>query len=399
MTFAQIKADCFRRLGYATSPASDVVTRIAAFVNESHEQVLAEPGLASLLYGTATFASTVSRARYGLSNVAQIRSMTDTDHDRQLQPRDLSWYRAMNPDPDNHTGTPEAYIPLGIVAVQRVPAITGTGLWIVSSSASDTVPTVAIEAIRVGGYPHTPSNATVTGTTRVQIGGGSGLTDYIDVTQFALSAACVGDISLYDAATSGNLLGVIPRGQTTARYWGFLLSPTPSQAQTYTLDIEHELFTLSADTDEPLIPPRFHRLLAMGARVKEYERTESKRLGVAAAEYVKGLRDLIYAVTCPPDYTMVPGAGLTTRDFRPVYVGVSSVEDVSGEVPSGSVNSSNKVYTTAYAYRTTFLNVYLNGLRQTVTTNYTETSSTTFTMVVAPTTGDVITVDYIKAAN
>jgi hypothetical protein len=310
MTFAQIKADTFRRCNYATSPATDVVTRIAAFINETHEEILGKPGLSSLLYGTTTFASVASRARYGLSNVAQIRSMNDTENDQPVLPRDLSWYRATNPDPANNEGTPQWYIPLGIVSVQQVPASTGTGLWVVSSSASDTVPTVAIEAIRVGGYPHTPANATINGLTRVAIGGGSALTDYIDVTQFALSAACVGDISLYDAAAAGNLLGVIPRGQTTARYWGFILSQTPSAALTYTLDVEHELFTLSADTDEPLIPVRFHRLLAMGARMKEYEKTENTRYGVAKQQFDEAFKDMFYQVTCPPGYTMIPGGGM-----------------------------------------------------------------------------------------
>lgn len=307
VTFAQLKSDCYRRLNYQTSPATEVVTRIAAFINECHEDLLSRPGLSSLLYGTVTFASVASRARYGLSNVAQIRAITETTNDTRLTPRSLSWYRSVDPDPASNEAPPCWYIPLGIVAVQQVPAITGTGLWVVSSSASDTVPTVAIEAIRVGGYPHTPSNSTLTGTTRVQIGGGSGLTDYIDVTQFALSAACVGDISLYDAASDGNLLAVIPRGQTTARYWGFYLAMTPSDAITYTVDVEHELFTLSADTDEPLLPPRFHRLLAIGARAKEYEKTSDARYGVAVAEYERGVKDLLYAVTCPPDLIVVPG--------------------------------------------------------------------------------------------
>lgn len=307
MTFSAILADSYRRLRYQSSPASDVVTRIKAFINETHEAILSEPGLSSLLYGSLTFASVAARARYGLSNVAQIRSMTETTNDQTITPRDLAWYRAANPDPASNQGTPEWYIPLGVVAVQQVPAVTGTGLWVASSSVSDTVPTVAIDGVRVGGYPHTPADTTLTGTTRAQIGGGSGLTDYVDVTQFALSAACVGDVTLYDAAASGNVLAVIPRGQTTARYWGFLLSLTPSAAVTYTVDVEHEIMPLVNNTDEPLLPAKFHRLLAMGARAKEYENQDDRRYTVAQAEFTKGLNDLKYAVTCPPDYVMVPG--------------------------------------------------------------------------------------------
>lgn len=309
MTFAQIKADCFRRLNFTTAPASDVVTRIAAFINETHEALLSEPALSPLLYGSMTVASVASRARYGLSSVASARTFTETTNDTPLSVRSLSWYRVTNPDPASNTGDPEYVIPLGLVAVTQVPAITGTGLWVASSSASDTVPTVTVDARRVDGYPHSPSAATLTGTTRVQVGGGSGLTDYIDVTQFQLSAACVGDISLFDAAAAGNTLAIVPRGQTTSRYWGFILSPTPDSAITYTVDVEHEVLPLTADTDEPLLPPRFHRLLAMGARAKEYEKTNDDRYTTALAEYTRGLNDLKYIVTSPPGSIVVPGQG------------------------------------------------------------------------------------------
>jgi hypothetical protein len=250
-----------------------------------------------------------SRARYGLSNVAQVLAATEPANDTKLELQSLSWYRTTDPDPASNEGDPECLIPLGQVAVAQVPAATGTGLWVVSSSASDTVATVTIDAIRLGGYPHKPTAATLTGTTRVQIGGGSGLTDYIDVTQFQLSTVCVGDVSLYDAASSGNLLAVIPRGQTTSRYYGFLLYPTPSSAVDYTIDIEHDLQPLTADSDEPLLPPRFHRLLALGARRREYEKTKDPRYGVAAKEYEQGINQLVYAVTCPPGLVTIPGGG------------------------------------------------------------------------------------------
>jgi hypothetical protein len=321
VTLSTILADLYRRLRYQSTPATDVVTRLTAFVNETHEDLLAMPGLSPLLYGTMTVASVANQARYGLASVAQVRAVTETTNDSALQWRSLAWYRSTNPDPASNTGTPLYVVPLGIVAVAQVPASTGTGLWVASSSASDTVPTATIDAIRVGGYPHSPSAATLNGTTRVAVGGGSALTDYIDVTQFALSAACVGDVTLYDAASAGNVLAVIPRGQTTSRYWGFILSPTPTTAITYTADIEHEVQPLSASTDEPLLPPRFHRLLAIGARMKEYEYQEDERFQSAVALYVEGRKALLYAVTCPPEYVAVPGSRLesTGSNLGPMY--------------------------------------------------------------------------------
>jgi hypothetical protein len=319
MTFSEILLDTYRRLNYLAAPDSTIITRIKAFINETHEEILSHPNLRSLLYGTMTFDSVASRARYGISTQAQIRGMVNTANQVTLQPRSLSWYRSRNPAPALNEGIPDWYIPLGQVAVTQVPATTGTGLWVASTSGTDTAgPTVTIDAVRVGGYPHSQTAVALTGTTRVQIGT---LTDYIDVAQFQLSAVTVGDISLFDAAVAGNTLATIPRGSTTSRYWGFLLCLTPSSALTYTVDLEHELFTLTANTDEPLLPQKFHRLLAMGARMKEYEKTSDARFGVAKAQYDEGFRNLLYAVSCPPGFTVVPGGNgdQTGSNLGPFY--------------------------------------------------------------------------------
>jgi hypothetical protein len=66
------------------------------------------------------------------------------------------------------------------------------------------------------------------------------------------------------------------------------------------------------------------------------------------------------------------------------------------EVPAGAMNGSNTVYTTSAAYIAGQLSVYLNGLRQRAAGNdYSETTSTTFTMVQPPHAGDVLTVDFV----
>lgn len=64
------------------------------------------------------------------------------------------------------------------------------------------------------------------------------------------------------------------------------------------------------------------------------------------------------------------------------------------ETPTGTVNGTNKVFTVSRPYIGGTLRVYVNGLRQALTTHFTETSSTTFTLDDAPLTGDVIRVEY-----
>ena len=68
---------------------------------------------------------------------------------------------------------------------------------------------------------------------------------------------------------------------------------------------------------------------------------------------------------------------------------------ITKETPSGSINSSNTTFTTARGYVGGSLEVFVNGLAQ-ASTQITETSPSagTFTLDVAPTTGDVIQVNY-----
>jgi hypothetical protein len=70
---------------------------------------------------------------------------------------------------------------------------------------------------------------------------------------------------------------------------------------------------------------------------------------------------------------------------------------IYGEVPAGTLNGINKVFTTASAYRANLLSVFLNGVRQRRTNDYTETTNNSFTFVVAPVSGDILSVDYMGA--
>ena len=69
---------------------------------------------------------------------------------------------------------------------------------------------------------------------------------------------------------------------------------------------------------------------------------------------------------------------------------------VSDEVPTGTVNGTNKVFTTARGYVGATLQVFINGVKQRRGADFVETtpSSGTFTMDEAPLTGDVIFVNY-----
>ncbi len=66
---------------------------------------------------------------------------------------------------------------------------------------------------------------------------------------------------------------------------------------------------------------------------------------------------------------------------------------VYGEVPAGAVNGINLIFTLASVPITGSLRLYLNGIRQKVSTDYAVVLGT-ITFVTAPFTGDLITADY-----
>lgn len=70
---------------------------------------------------------------------------------------------------------------------------------------------------------------------------------------------------------------------------------------------------------------------------------------------------------------------------------------VQNETPSGLVDSSNDEFTLSSSPMADSLQLYLNGVRQKVTDDYT-ISGTTVTFVTPPTTGDKITADYLVNA-
>jgi len=67
---------------------------------------------------------------------------------------------------------------------------------------------------------------------------------------------------------------------------------------------------------------------------------------------------------------------------------------VYGETPSGLVNGSNTVFTTAHPYTTASTRVFVNGDRKHLTVDYTESAASQITFASAPASMSVILVDY-----
>ena len=151
MTLTTILADCYRRLGFEASPDSKVTTRLTAFLNETHRQLLSIPGMERLRRSTVTFASVANQSHYALPPVvSRALSVVDASNRITLREQSWSWYRTEQPDSADPTGTPEVYVPYGLAAVSKQPS-NASKVYVDSTSASDTQ-VCYVEGYRTGGY-------------------------------------------------------------------------------------------------------------------------------------------------------------------------------------------------------------------------------------------------------
>jgi len=302
MTFGTILADLYQRLGYASSPAAEVTTRLKSFVNQAHRQVLGDSKYMALRDSTMTFASVSGQVSYGLPPIiAQIKSITDRTSVRRLIAISQDDVRAMDPAL-NSTGVSSHYVYEGVQAVALQPSA-ASEIFVKSSSASDTN-TAYIEAVRTGGYPVSLS-VVMTGTTAVSLG--AAYTDIIEVTKFYLSANAVGTVTLHQTSGVGTELARIPIGQSFARYLSISLWPTPTSALTYHIDYVRVVPDLVNTNDQPMLPEDFHWMLVEGALVIEWTQKDDARRIDAERAWTKAKSQLAYRVNCPPDYLPVLG--------------------------------------------------------------------------------------------
>lgn len=313
MTVTDLLARVYENVGYASSPASAVTTRITNSLNQAHRAILREPGLARLRDTTVplTFASVASQKFYGLpAELERITAITETDNDRLLQPISLQELRITDPGLSN-SGTPWAYVPLGYRQVPIPPE--GTGVWAASSAAGDSGSGygVKVNAVTTSGLA-IDLKADLTGTTRVQIGTA---TDLQDVRLFSLEKACAGVVSLYNAAAAGTTLAQIGIGQQSSSYFTVQLYPTPSSAITYYVDGTLAIPTLDTTdgAEVPLVPTAFHDLLSTYATAKEWEYQDDPRYATAMREFSLGLQRLKHHTQSSAAEIPVLGRGAARR--------------------------------------------------------------------------------------
>lgn len=299
MTFQGLKQDAFARLSFASSPASEVDTRIGRYVNRWHRKILSMPCFRSFRRVQVTQASVADTFDYGIA-LAELYYITERTNDIRLRKRTEDWWRKTYPDPTADTGTPGYWVPLGYTRTQRRPS-DASELFVISTSGSDTG-TAYVEAIRSGGYPRSLS-VTMTGVTGVSLS--TAITDIVDVVGFYVSAAAAGTITLREDSGTGTVLSTIPIGASYPRFLRYALAPTPSAAITYYLDGLADIVDMAQTTDRPLTPEDFHDLLVDGAVHDEWvtkgRRMEARELRGEIERRIQDLRAWVWMHAVQPD--------------------------------------------------------------------------------------------------
>jgi hypothetical protein len=295
MTLRDLERSVYRRLSKNVSvPNAETQARIRGFLNDRHRDILTD--YPQLRDTNLTFASVAGTQQYALpeQGIADILRIWDPTNRIRLAYNDDDWLRANDPNPDS--GTPVRWIPQSFTQVHTQPS-NASEIFVDSTSASD-VNRCYIEGITTGGYRRT-AEVTMTGVTAVSLS--SAITDWIQIDKFYLSEEAVGAVTLHEDASGGTELSKIAIGDTYAKYLSFLLWPTPSAIITYSVRVRRAIIDMVQPLDEPLLPVDFHQMLAVGARLDEYEHNDDSRRRTAEVEWDRWENKLISRMVAHPD--------------------------------------------------------------------------------------------------
>jgi len=306
VTLEQLRQNCYHDLGYGSQPGSAVVQKFTDWLNEGHRRILREPSLIDLRLVTLPFSSVANIGTYGLPQALEvINAVVLISNQVRLRFRSRDWFRSVDPA-ETSTGTPDFWIPGGLQPLSLQPPVTGTGIWVASSSGSDTTQKVAFQGVRANGDVQPEVQVSLSGLARIPIQ--SSVSDFVQVLLWNLDGTCQGDVSLYTAASGGTQLGRIPTGSTSVQYQSVRLWPTPSSVFSFTIDGRAEISDLLNANDVPLLPPSYHDLLMAFARMREYETKQDPRYPIAQDMFVSGFEEMRSSVQYPPDYKPVAGS-------------------------------------------------------------------------------------------
>lgn len=158
------------------------------------------------------------------------------------------------------------------------------------------------------------------------------------------------------------------------------------------LTSEHHIVLVNATAGPVTITLPDATTVQAGYRIKKTDATSN---AVTVATVSSQTIDGASTMTIATQYATgdIASDGANWFDLSIPISGVVTA-NVFGEVPAGAINGSNATFTTSRAFASGLTRLHVNGLRQKIGDDYTETTSTTLTLAVAPQAGDTLLVDY-----
>lgn len=304
MSLSSALTSLYGRLKYGSIPATAVTSRLTLYLNKAQQAVLAEIGGTRLVHGTVTFASITSQPEYGLPpSIARVISIRDVSHRLRLGVMGEDEYRSWLADPASDTGTPNAYVALGIGSVSLRPSA-ADAIFVISDNAADTAVVLNWELVTSAGQTLT-GTTTLNGLTGVQLGTLSTIAEIGDIW---LTAAAVGTVTIRQTSAVGTVLSTIYPTHSRERFQRVALVPTPSAAVTYTVDCERDALDLVAASDDFPVPVRFADCVEERALMYELaDMGDVNRFTITKSEYARMLGLLNDYLVNPPDRVYIPG--------------------------------------------------------------------------------------------
>lgn len=257
LTFKDLQNRVLRMLDETASGSPTTLALVKDFLNSAHYQRCMEfPWNFMLWPQEVTFSTEASRRVYALheefGRPLYIRNNTTKEYMEEVPIRGLP---EDNADWNNDTGDAWHFFYGGMQPVTRQPSAAAT-VSVVSSSASDTTPSVTIYGQNASGQVVSEA-VTLTGTTPAV-----STTSFQVILDVVKSAATVGTVTV--SAESQTILTLLP-AQMGKQYKTIHLIELPGSSQTIGYRFYRQPRQLSADYDIPLIPAPHSEVLVWDA--------------------------------------------------------------------------------------------------------------------------------------
>lgn len=281
MTLADLEADVFSRTNKNLSPDPVTKARIDRFLNQRMRRILTDVGIGNLREAVFTFASVVGQQMYALPQaIAKVHRIWDPVTRRRLSLVSLEIIRDILATANS---IPSGWAPYGYTEVAVQPS-DASAIFAKSTAAGDTQ-TIYLDVMLSTGERRTISQA-LTGVTALQVGSLSTITV---IERIYVNTLAIGTITILEDSGVGTELARITLGKTAPRYQTILLDVPAASVVTYSMDASWQIEDMAQAGDVPPIPDDFHYVIAAGARMDEYEKTDDDRYLKAKADWDHGL--------------------------------------------------------------------------------------------------------------